>query len=291
MKEQIKKIMEHGGYAVLIAVAAMAAYLTAMYYANQYFNKITEPAELEINENGEIYLKGFEAGEDEIIYIMWQTDSGNIKPLEEEKIFKEQYEKKNDNNYYFNSSLDKKIIWDKKDSDGNNYVTSTIRAIVYRYNGKDVYNMENYVNEFTITIESKEGVTKKSKEKRMFSNPIRENGNIEWSQIYILEENDENVTYAYRTGEKIKEDVMMLCWEADKNILRKTDIGKGLNPTVKYNSDEKKLLETTNIVTVQKPENKNENIYAYLINEDAYNKRKEGIDEKEKKNKASFVIK
>lgn len=289
MKEKIRKIMVNGGYSAIIAVVAMIAYLTAMYFANDYFNKVTEPATLDINDKGEIYISGFEAGEDEILYVLWETDGGSIKPLEEEDIFKEQYEKEN-MNYYYNTSLNKKIQWNKKDADGNNYSTSTIRAIVYRYDNKNVYNMEDYVNEFTITVTSKENKTVKAEKERYFSNPIRENSDGKWNQIYIIEENEKNITLRYRTGETIEEEMLALCWEADKKILKKTNISEGLTPVIKYEDESNDFLITTNTITIDKKNNGGEYVKAYLIDENVYEKYESGISEKEKNHIAETII-
>lgn len=296
MKEKLRQIMIKGGFSVLIAVAAMAAYLFVMYLANNYFNKVTEPLKITVNDRGELSLN-FEKEEDEIIYILWETDAGNIKAVEENELFSEQYKIKNNRWYYVNTSLNENIIWDNKDADGYEYSTATIKAVIYSYNKedkKDQYYMGNYVNEITITVTLNDGKVVKSEDERYFSNPIRKDEKNDWSQIYLISEDESGLqTYRYRTGKKIEEEVLILCWESDNNILSETDYKSGLYPKCKIleeNKDKTNLLAKTTI-TIDKNSSIDKKISAYLIDESSYDNYDEGIEEKSKLFKADFIIK
>lgn len=303
MKDKLKKIMIQGGFAVIIAVVAMSLYLTALYFANKYFEKSTQPANVAINENGEIYLKGFEKEKEEKIYIMWETDAGSIEPVKENNIFKAQQENKNNNKYVVNTNYNEAIRWSCKDADGYEYETATIRAIVYSFDetvNKDVYYMGTYVNEYRITI-TVDGEKIKKADARYFGNPVRTGGDTDWNQIYTLEEKEETITYRYRTGNKIDDENIVLCFEADSNILSETDYEKGMYYCkINENNSNKESMYAVSNITVNKSdikacldENKN-SIYieAFLVNEDVYNRAVKGtkINDESKHNKAVINV-
>lgn len=303
MKDKLKKFMIQGGFAVIIAVVAMSLYLTALYFANKYFEKSTQPANVAINENGEIYLKGFEKEKEENIYIMWETDAGSIEPVKENNIFKAQQENKSNNKYVVNTNYNEAIRWSCKDADGYEYETATIRAIVYSFDetvNKDVYYMGTYVNEYRITI-TVDGEKINKADTRYFGNPVRTGSDTDWNQIYILEEKEETITYRYRTGNKIDDENIVLCFEADNNILSETDYEKGMYYCeINENNSNKESLYAVSNITVNKndinaslDENK-DSIYieAFLVNEDIYNKAVKGtkINDESKYNKAVIYI-
>ncbi len=295
MKEKFKQIMIKGGFSVLIAVVAMSLYLTAMHFANKYFEDITQPAEITVNENGEIKIEGFETEKDEVIYILWETDAGNIKPVKENPAFEEQNKIENNKWYYANTNIDEGVVWDSMDADGNEYTTATIKAVIYSYNeadDKDQYYMGNYVNEMTITVTKNNDKIEKASD-RYFSNPVRKDSEDEWNQIYMISEDaDGNQTYRFRTGKKIEEEILILAWESDKNILSETDYEKGLYPKCQMSelNKDKNMILTKNTITINTNEAKSANISAYLIDEDAYENADKGIEEKEKLYKAELRI-
>ena len=296
MKEKLKQIMIKGGFSVLIAVAAMGAYLFVMYLANNYFNKVTEPLKITINDNGELSLN-FEKEEDEIIYILWETDAGNIKTVNDNELFSEQSKLENNRWYYVNTSLNENIIWDSEDIDGYEYSTATIRAVIYSYNKedkKDQYYMGNYVNEITITVTLNNGKVIEAENERYFSNPIRKDETNDWSQIYLISEDENGLqTYRYRTGKKIDDEVLILCWESDDNILSETDYKSGLYPKCKIleeNKDKMNILAKTTI-TIDKHKSIEKKISAYLIDQSSYDKYDKGLKEESKLFKADFIIK
>lgn len=295
MKAKLKNIMIKGGFSVIIAVVAMSLYLMAMHFANKYFENITKPAEIVVNEKGEISIQGFETEKNEIIYVLWETDAGNIKPVKENQVFKEQNEKKNNKWYYVNTAIDEAVAWDSKDADGYEYTTATVKAVIYSYNKEEKnnqYYMGNYVNEMNITVTIKNNKIVKAEKERYFSNPIRKDDSDDWNQIYIIDEDENgNITYRFRTGSEIKEEILILCWEAEKEILSETDYKAGLYPECKISDDNanKKNIIAKNTITVKGNNNAECNISAYLISEDAYDAIDEkniNIEEKDKQYKA-----
>ena len=295
--------MIQGGFAVIIAVVAMSLYLTAMYFANKYFEKSTQPASVAINKNGEIYLNGFEKEKEEKIYIMWETDAGSIEPVKENNIFKTQQENKNNKKYVVNTNYDEAVKWSCKDADGYEYEAATIRAIVYSFEetvNEDVYYMGTYVNEYSITI-TRDGEKIKKADTRYFGNPVRTGNETDWNQIYILEEKDETITYRYRTGNKIDDENIVLCFETANNILSETDYEKGMYYCeIKEDNSNKESLYAVSNITVNKKDIKadldksKDNVYieAYLVNEDVYNNAVKGtkISDESKYNRAVIYI-
>lgn len=303
MKEKLKKIMIQGGFAVIIAVVAMALYLTTLFFTNKYFEKSTQPAIAAINEKGEIYLKGFEKEKNEKIYIMWETDAGSIEAVEKNDIFKDQSENENNYKYIVNTNYNESIKWNPSDADGNEYEAATIRAIVYSYDetiNEDVYYMGTYVNEYDITVK-KDGDSIKETSARYFGNPVRNNSDGNWNQIYQVSENNDTVTYRYRTGNKIDEKNVILCFETDNDILSETDYKKGMYYCeISEDNANKSFLPAVANITIKKKDiedtvkDKNSDIYieAYLINEDVYNKavKDTEVEEKDKYNRADIKI-
>lgn len=295
--------MIQGGFAVIIAVVAMALYLTALFFANKYFEKSTQPAIAAINEKGEIYLKGFEKEKDEKIYIMWETDAGSIEAVEKNDIFKDQSENENNFKYIVNTNYNESIKWNSSDADGNEYEAATIRAIVYSYDetvNEDVYYMGTYVNEYNITVK-KDGDIIKETTARYFGNPVRKDSDENWNQIYQIAENNETVTYRYRTGNKIDEKNVILCFETDKAILSETDYEKGMYYCeISEENADKSFLPAVANITIKKKDiediikNENSDIYieAYLINEDVYNEAVKGtqVEDKDKYSRAEIKI-
>lgn len=288
--------MIQGGFAVIIAVVAMSLYLTAMYFANKYFEKSTQPATAEINENGEIYLKGFEKEKSETIYIMWETDAGSIEPVKENNTFKAQAEDKENKKYIVNTNYNEAVKWSCKDADGYEYETATVRAIVYSYDeavNDDVYYMGTYVNEYCITVTG-EGESVKKADSRYFGNPVRSGASSDWNEIYAVKEDEEYITYRYRTGNKIDDENIVLCFEADKEILSETDYEKGMYYCkISEDNANKKILTAVTNVTVNKKDIENDVLMeAYLVSEDIYNKAVKGdeITDGSKYNKAAIII-
>lgn len=296
MKETLKQIMIKGGFSVIIAVVAMSLYLTAIHFANKYFDNITKPADITVNDKGEIKIEGFEAEKNEIIYVLWETDGGNIKPIENNSEFQEQNKQENNKWYYANTSIEEGVVWSSSDADGNEYTTATVRAIIYSYDknsGNNQYYMGNYVNEMTITVTDKNGKIEKSENERYFSNPVRAEGDNNWSQIYSISEDEEGlVTYRYRTGQNIDDELLILSWESDESILCETDYEAGLYPrcSILEDNKNKNLILAKDTITIDKNMATGKKIYGYLIDEDTYESADEGVSESKKQHKAEIVV-
>lgn len=299
MKEKIRQIMIKGGFSVLIAVAAMSLYLAAMHFANKYFEKQTKPAEISVNDDGEIFIKGFEKEKDETIYILWETDAGNIKPVNKNEIFEDQYNNENNRGYCVNTDITDGVKWSGTDAAGGEYTAATVRAVIYSYDknkNKDPYFMGSYVNELKITVTQKNGKISKADDERYFSNPVKAGNNSEWNEIYLVNEDSQgNQTYRYRTGGKIEEDMLILGWEADRDILSETDYEKGMyNCSIAEDNKNKNVILTKNTITVNKNEAYGAEISAYLTDEKTYNNYNDGkkeIPENKKLHKAAITVK
>lgn len=281
MKEKISKIMRSGGYAVIIAVIAMAAYLFILRMGDKFLTKQAVPLEIKIDKNGYLYTNY--GGDKKGVYILWQVDGGNIIPVEKNEELSKQYYEGN-KWYYAYTGPDEKIKWSSNDYDGNKYTTVTIRATIYfTSSDKEVFYIGNYINEASITITEKNNNIVKT-EDRLFSNPVRE-GNKNWSQIYeVSSDNLKTVTYMYRTGYDIENpEDKILVWEADENILNQTELRGGVVGEFMINAENsgKNILTATPLITFN-PENVKDklNVTAYLTNKENSEKKAGEIKEK-----------
>ncbi len=271
MKDKIKQFMYKGGITIIIATLALGAYLLVMHMADNFFQKTTEGLKIAVEKSGELSIN-YNGDNKENVYILWETDGGSLTPNTSAEIFKNQFEKKDNKWYYANTLVSDSVKWKEEDADGNKYVAATVRAILYeKSENKDQYNMENYITEVTITI-SRKGDFVVQAEKRYFSNPIREDGKEDWNQIYIIEENNELITYRYRTGQKIEDADIRLYWESDEEILYQTAYKNGLYPNCSIEKDAKgtKKLTAINDVSVL-GSSKLVKVKAYLAKEQSSN--------------------
>ncbi len=263
--------MYKGGITLIIATIAIGAYLLVMHLADSYFQKSTEGLKITVEKSGEMSIN-YNGDNKENVYILWETDGGSLTPNTSAEIFKAQFEKEDNKWYYANTLVTDSVKWQKEDADGNKYVTATVRAILYEKNkNQNPYDMSNYINEITITITKKGDFVVKDST-RFFSNPIREDGSENWSQVYIIEENKDFITYRYRTGQKIDDGELMLCWETDSDILYKTSYKDGLYPNCTIEKDDKgeSSLTAVNDISVLF-EKKDSEIRAYLAKEKSSN--------------------
>lgn len=280
MKEKLKLFMQRGGLTLLIGFLAVGAYLFILDVANQYFDKnVTNSLYISVNENGELSVNYSKT--DEEIYVCWETDGGNIKPVEQNSEFQEQY--KEDNKWYqAYAKVHDKVKWDSMDADGNQYTTANVRALIYQKSEqeeKNQYYLGDFVKDLTITITVKDGKVEKA-EDRYFSNPIRKGEEESWNQIYIVDRTENTYTLRYRTSENLsKKDndkIYVLCWENDENIMAETDIIEGSIPNFSYILEENESLtdrlNTVNTVTLDfKDTNfKEANIVAFLVDSEKY---------------------
>ncbi len=234
MKDIAKKIntfmLKYGGYSLLIAAVATISFFAVLQWANDYVKEKTGELVIEVAEDGTLSVP-YNYDDKEKVYILWETDGGCISAENKTDIFKEQNENKETRRGYYSYSLSNETAkWSPEDADGNTYGTATVRAVLYERDKENIYKLENYVTEVTVTLAYKDGKIEKT-EDRLFSNPVRNNSDGKWSQIYCVEETEDKITYRYRTGQKINEkDTLILCWQAKQDILSETDYANGLLP-------------------------------------------------------------
>lgn len=278
MKKLMKKIdmfmLKSGGYALLVATVATGVFFAVLQWANDYVEERTQPLELMLDEDGYLSVD-YQYDDKENVYILWETDAGNIKAENKTDIFKQQEEQEENNKGYFSYSLSsEKARWYPEDADGYRYDTATVRAVLYEADEKNIYKLENYVMELTITLHYENGEIKKVKD-RLFSNPVRENSDEHWSQIYCIGENENEYIYRYRTGEKIdKDETQILCWMADKKALSEVNYAKGYFPDYIKQKDktDEDILKASTIISCKKGEG-DVQIYAGLVDEEGYKKK------------------
>ncbi len=226
MKETIAKIMRSGGYAVILATVAMALYLLVLEMGNKFIESQSVKLAVTIDENG--YMSTNYGGDKKGVYVLWQTDGGCIKPVNKNEDLNAQYEE--GNKWYFAyTGPNEKVKWEKEDADGFNYSEATIRATVYyTKEEKGPFYVYEFVNEASVTVKKENSKTVKTTD-RLFSNPVREGEDKEWSQIYQVSKDTANTkTYMFRTGSEIKNpEKMILMWEANEEILSETDLIQG----------------------------------------------------------------
>lgn len=293
MKDIAKKINEfmlkYGGYSLLIAAVATGAFFVVLQWANDYVNEKTGELVIHVDDKGTLSVP-YNYDDKENVYILWETDGGSIYTNNKTNIFKEQNEnKENRKGYYSYSMSNESAYWSPEDADGNVYHTATVRAVLYERDEENIYSLENYVTEITVTLTCKDGKVEKT-EDRLFSNPVRENSDENWSQIYCIEETEESITYRYRTGEKVnKDDTLILCWQAENEILSETDYGNGLLPKCKIMEDNKnvRLIKAATMVTCERAAlQMSGGIEAFLVDEKGYESKE--IKEEDKNYKAEF---
>jgi hypothetical protein len=289
MKEIWKKIdyfmLTHGGYALLIATVATVAFFAVLQWANNYVQDKTTPLEITLNEDGTLSVD-YQYDDKDRVYILWETDGGNITADDKSGIFGEQ-----DGKYYAYSLSNEYAYWNPEDADGNCYSTATVRATLYVKDEENIYKPENYVMAIDITLMYEDGKITQADD-RVFGNPVRQGSDENWSQIYCIQETEDILTFRYRTGEKIDTDsVLILYWEAEDEILSETDYANGFYPecTLSEDNQDQKSLKAVSMISCKKEKlAENEKISACLINEEAY--QSDTVKEEDKANMAEVVI-
>ena len=296
MKEKLRKIMYGGGYAVIIAVVAMIAYLTVMYFANKYFEDSKGEIKINISKDGALSVN-YEGDDSENIYVLWETDGGSIKSVKENEKFSKLNQNENNKFYYTNTHIKESVVWDNLDYTGEIFKKATVKAVIYRYakdQKKDYYYMGDYITEVNITLTKNNDKTVKTAD-RYFSNPVKENSETNnWSEIYIIEENDKTLTLRYRTGGNTEDELLLLSWESEDKILSETDYVSGFeNGGLIYNKNKNvDFLKAKSTITLSKENISGKKIEAFLTDEKTYNKIKDNkTPEKEKKYKFVFSYK
>ena len=129
MKELWKKIdhfmLKYGGYSLLIATIATVAFFAVLQWGNDYAKEKTGILEIKVTEDGKLSVDYNYDDKDEV-YILWETDGGNIAAECKENEFPEQ--ENSATGYYSYSHSSEKAVWNPEDADGNRYETATVRA-------------------------------------------------------------------------------------------------------------------------------------------------------------------
>ncbi len=298
MKETIAKIMRSGGYAVILATVAMALYLFVLEMGNKFIESQSVELKVTIDENG--YLSTNYGGDKKDVYVLWQTDGGCIKPVKENNNLKAQNEE--GNKWYFAyTGPNEKIVWDKADADGSNYSQATIRATVYlSKEATGPFHVYEYISDASITVEKKDNKTSKCGN-RLFSNPVRESSDKEWSQIYeVSKDGSTNKTYMYRTGSDIKNAKdMMMVWEANESNINETDLiqgtvsssaGSGVFGVNAANSGKKIIMAVPSITFNVDNIGEDFHVEAYLTSSSNNGKEAGDIKDEEKFYKAEIIV-
>ncbi len=276
MKEMWKKIdrfmLAHGIYALLVATIATGFFLAVLQWANDYMKEETKPLEISIDDQGYLSVN-YQYDDKEKVYIMWETDGGNLTVSHDGSIFSQ-----NEQGYYGYTGSDEKVIWNPKDPAGCEFENATVRATLYEKNEKNIYSPKNYVMDIQITLKMKDGIPVKT-ESRVFGNPKKSGVSEDWAEIYCIQDTEKSKTYRYRTGRKISDDeILILCWQAEHSILSQTDYSAGFYPEcMSDDKTESDVFYAVDMVTIEKDKiSGSEKITAFLIGEDAYkNKRTE----------------
>lgn len=283
MKEKIAKVMRSGGYAVIIASIAMAAYLMVLRLGDKFMENQRVPLKILIDDDG--YMTTNYGGDTKGIYILWQVDGGNIQPVEKNENLKEQYY--DDNKWYFAyTHVTEKVKWEELDADGNRYTKATVRATLYCPKKESIYAIDYYVSDSSITVEKADKKTTAC-ENRLFSNPVREGNDTSWSQIYeVSAASSETKTYMYRTGQTIeKPENKILIWQSNEQILNETDLTGGTIKQFSVNSNNSgKDFMPGAISITYNPVNASEGfeLEAYLTYDSNVEKKAQDITDKEK---------
>lgn len=295
MKELWKKIdrfmLKYGGYSLLIATVATVAFFAVLQWAQDYVKEKTPELEIQLDDEGYLYVN-YQYDDKENVYIFWETDGGSLSIENKDNTFSEQKEYQNFNKgYYGYTKSNERVLWSSNDADGNTYSTATVRAVLYEKDKDNIYKIENYVLEVNITLTMQDGKIIKAKD-RVFSNPVRENSDDNWSQIYCIQETEDTVTYRYRTGSKIDEDkVLILYWKADDSILSETDYAEGICPSasiIKENENKSEIKASTMITCEKKMCQSGKQIMAGLMDEETY--KSEQVEKKDMIYISEFVF-
>ena len=144
MKELWKKIdhfmLKYGGYSLLIATIATVAFFAVLQWGNDYAKEKTGTLEIKVAEDGKLSVDYNYDDKDEV-YILWETDAGNIAAECKENEFPEQANSAT--GYYSYSHSSEKAVWNPEDADGNCYDTATVRAVLYQQDKDNRYSLEN----------------------------------------------------------------------------------------------------------------------------------------------------
>lgn len=266
MIDKIKIFWKKGGYTIILLIVAFAVYLVGMDFATSCYQDANAPVEMTIDSEGNLGIHYVYDDFDEV-HVLWETDGGNISPVKENDDFKDQFTEEN-KGYFCYANVLEQVKWNPEDNDGNKYTTANIRALVYEETeGKDIYCLEGHFIECYMTVTLDEGGKVVKAEDRYFSNPIREDGEKNWNQIYpiSIEENG-RVTYRYRTGNDIKDaENLFVRWQCNGKVLCETYILGGYIPGFDIVEATSNLEVLTQVNAVSIDDNSIDIGYSYVL--------------------------
>jgi len=193
-KEQIKSVKNQILLPIFIAAVAIGASYLLMHYAGKFFQSQTAPLQITVAEDGSLSMAV--EGDRDDLYILWETDGGSVRPVEADTYFIH-VDDKNNRGYICYTHCDDRVVWDAFDASGEEFETATVRAILYHVTEgekKDFVGSESVETEVTITLRQDGGNTVKATD-RYFSNPIKKSTSSDWSEIYVLKEDAESLTF------------------------------------------------------------------------------------------------
>lgn len=265
---------------LLVATAAIGVSLLLIQFCGGYYAKIMqkEAPKIQVEPDGILYVDM--QGETEDMYILWETDGGNLSAVSRNENLKEQYSEENPG-YQLYAGCNEKVVWSPEDADGNRYTTATIAATVYMKSEEEGINCyyidyNNLQTMLAATVTCKDGNVTKEEDNRYFSNPIREGGN-DWAQIYAIKTEDNKTVYRYRVGYDLSEkSSLTVSFESSDAVLYEADYQAGLYPAIIISEDAeaKALLSGVQAVTVYNSdlENGQISIKAYMQEKDSSEK-------------------
>lgn len=292
MKSKIKIFMENGGLVLLIATIAIGAYFIFLEFADNMFKNRIGEVNIVLNEDGTLNIPL--EGDASNIYVYWECDGGTIKPSKEieQETLKKQYRDDNKWHVAYSHSEDS-VVWNSDDSEGDKYKSASIRATLYNVSDEEDVSYiasGNVQKVISITLEVKDGKIEKS-EDRLYTNPVREDENQDWSEIYVIDNIIKGTyTLTYRTGIDIpKNEQLSMCWLADKKILKDTDLFTGgISGFKALKSDGEKILKQKNMVTCEIKEHTN--IEAFIIDVSSESYITEEFEDSDKIGKAQITL-
>ena len=198
-------------YKVIIAIAILLVFL--LVGSIILISYLTAPKILiEIDPSGRLYVKTNIDPQGMCVY--WETDAGSIKPA----IYNNNLKYQPDNAYFCYTGGDETALWDIKDYDGHDYSTATIRAYLYKpAESSTKYYLGKTIGSNEITV-GKVGRSVQVSGKRIFGNPVRADGQTEWSQLFQIYDHPSVVMLRYRTGAVVEKN-NVIQWESTLSLL------------------------------------------------------------------------
>jgi len=176
---------------VILVVAAIAVSGIIFYVSMNQENLIT----VSISEDGFLSaeMPAFDSGR-RIYRLFWETDAGSL-----------------DSSYFAYSETYEKVKWSPDDADGNRYIYATIKVHLYEERPLYIIDISEYevLASAAVTVKYDVSTGKYSllENTRVFGNPVREDGNTDWAEIYRLyestEPDSEYIVLRYRTGHQL----------------------------------------------------------------------------------------